>query len=100
MQYFFVVDVQGSSWRPVLDKVVDMLVIVNDRVLHSGGASNSVHRLFSWTFQLCNSDGFDASSIFGYGGDEGIFDGILRHFSRSSGCPGVERRWPSRAPAQ
>ena len=36
----------GSSWRPVLDKVVDMPVIVNDRVLHSGGASNSVHRLF------------------------------------------------------
>ena len=37
------------------DKVVDMPVIVNDRVaVHSGGASNSVHRLFMWTFQLCN----------------------------------------------
>ena len=32
-----------------------MPVIVNDRVaVHSGGASNSVHRLFMWTFQLCN----------------------------------------------
>ena len=33
-----------------LDKVVDMPVIVNDRVLHSA------HRLFTWTFQLCNTD--------------------------------------------
>ena len=32
-----------------------MPVIVNDTVaVHSGGASNSVHRLFMWTFQLCN----------------------------------------------
>ena len=67
----------GSSWRPVMDKVVDVTVIVNDRVLHSGGASNSVHRLFSWTFQLCNTDRYDASSIFGYGGD----DGFLSHFA-------------------
>ena len=64
----------GSSWRPSLDKVVDMPVIVNDRVaVHSGGASNFVHRLFMWTFQLCSSDGYDASSIFCYGGDEWVF---------------------------
>ena len=77
LQYFYVVDVpvvQVYLSCPGLDKVVDKPVIVNDRVLHSGGASNSVHRLFSWTFQLCNTDGYDASSIFGYGGDEGFFD--------------------------
>ena len=57
-----------------------MPVIVNDRVLHSGGASNSVHRLFSWTFQLCNTDGYDASSIFAYGGDDGLFDALCVFF--------------------
>ena len=77
MQHVFVVDVPVvqvhlgvQSW----DKVVDMPVIVNDRVLHSGVASDTVHRLFMWTFQLCNTDGYDASSIFGYGGDEWDFD--------------------------
>ena len=58
-QYFFVVDVLLCRWTSgfvqFLDKVVDMPVIVNDRVaVHSGGASDSVHRLFMWTFQLCN----------------------------------------------
>ena len=44
-----------SGFVQFLDKVVDMPVIVNDRVaVHSGGASNSVLRLFLWTFQLCN----------------------------------------------
>ena len=51
-----------------------MPVIVNDRVLNSGGASDTVHRLFMWTFQLCNTDGYDVSSIFLYGGDEWVFD--------------------------
>ena len=61
-------------WRPFLDKVVDMPVIVDDMVAdHSGGASDTVHRLSRWTFQLC-SRWYDASSIFLYGGDEGVFD--------------------------
>ena len=90
----------GSSWRPVLDKVVDMPVIVNDSVLHSGGASNSVHRLFSWTFQLCNTDGYDASSILGYGGDEGIFDAFCVIFRAPPVVPELSAsfrspRWPT-----
>ena len=98
----------GSSWRPVLDKVVDMPVIVNDRVLHSGGASDTVHRLFMWTFQLCNTDGYDVSSIFRYGGDDWVFDAFCVIFRAPPGCPGVERQFlepsmaksslPSRAP--
>ena len=41
-----------------------------------------------WTFQLCNREG-DST----YDGGEGFFRRILRHFSRSSGCPGVERQF-------
>ena len=41
-----------------------------------------------WTFQLCNRE---ADSTFD--GGEGFFRRILRHFSRSSGCPGVERQF-------
>ena len=31
--------------------------------------------------------------LFAVGCDEGLFRRILRHFSRSSGCPGVERQF-------
>ena len=33
----------------------------------------TVHRLFSRTFQLCNTDGYVSSSIFAYGCDDGLF---------------------------
>ena len=38
-------------------------------------------------------DGYTASSSVGYGGGEDSFRRILGHFSRSSGCPGVERQF-------
>ena len=60
-----------------LDKVVDMPVIVNDRVLHSGGATATVHRLFMWTFSCATELGVSA----GYGGDEGFFGGFSAFFA-------------------
>ena len=48
---------------------------------NSEGASNSAHRLLFWTFQLCNTDGYDASSILGYGGDECFFRGCSAFFA-------------------
>ena len=44
--------------------VVNVPVIIQRQVLlfQRGGASDSVHRLSRWTFQLCSRDGYDASS--------------------------------------
>ena len=77
LQYFLVVDVPVvqvhlgvQSWtRPLTCPLLS-----TTGFLHSGGASDTVHRLLMWTFQLCNTDGYDASSIFLYGGDEWDFD--------------------------
>ena len=41
---------------------------------------------------LCNRRALDFSRA-GYGGDAGVLWRILRHFSRSSGYPGVERQF-------
>ena len=52
---------------------------------------------------MCNREGDSIFSIAVCGSGEGLFRRILRHFSRSSGCPGVERQFSrncecSRAP--
>ena len=42
---------------------------------------------------MCNREGDSTFSIAVYGGGEGLFRRILLHFSRTSGCPGVERQF-------
>ena len=66
-----------------------MPVIVNDRVFYTVEVPQIqlVHRLFMWTFQLCNTDGHDASSIFGYGGDEWDFDAFCVIFRAPPAMP-------------
>ena len=53
--------------------VVDVLVITQRR-LYSGSASDSVHRQSPWTVQLCNRAWYSTFSNGGFGGDEGVFD--------------------------
>ena len=86
LQYFFVVDVPVVQVHPgsSSDKVVDMPVIVNDRVLYSGGA-----------FQLCNTDGYDSSSIFAYGGDDGLFDAFCVIFRAPPAMPELSASFSS-----
>ena len=43
--------------------------------------------------QLRNTDGYDVSSNFAYGGDDGLFDAFCVIFRAPPGCPGVERQF-------
>ena len=64
LQYFFVVDVpvvQVHLGVQLWTRLLTCPSLCNDRVFHSGSASDTVHRLFMWTFQLCNTDGYDVS---------------------------------------
>ena len=45
-----------------------------------------------WTFLLCNGEGLDFQPYWLWRRCNGFWR-ILRHFSRSSGCPGVERQF-------
>ena len=82
LQYFYVVDVPVVQVHLGSSSPWTRSVIVNDMCnANSEGASNSAHRPLLWTFRLCNTDGFDASSFFGYGGDEGVFRGFSAFFA-------------------
>ena len=110
LQYFFVVDVPVvqvhlgvQSWT----RSLTCPLLSTTGFLHSGGASDTVHRLFMWTFQLCSRDGYDASSFFGYGGDEWVFGAFCVIFRAPPVVPELSAsfwspRWwsssPSRAP--
>ena len=67
---------------------VDVPVIMQRRSLAVGSAKDSVHRLIWWTSQ------FAQRQVSQLGAMMCFFRRILRHFSRSSGCPGVERQFP------
>ena len=96
MQFFFVVDV------PVVQ--VHLGVQSGTRSLTcpllstTGFYTVKVPQM--WIFQLCNTDGYDASSIFGYGGDEGIFDAFCVIFRAPPVVPELSAsfwspRWPT-----
>ena len=70
-------------------------LLCNERVFHSGGASDTVHRLFMWTFQLCNTDGYDVSSNFAYGGDDGLFDAFCVFFRAPPAMPELSASFSS-----
>ena len=69
--------------------------LCNDRVFYSGGASDTVHRLFMWTFQLCNTDGYDVSSNLAYGGDDGFFDAFCVIFRAPPAMPELSASFSS-----
>ena len=56
---------------------------------------HTVHRLFSWTFQLCNTDGYDSSSNFAYGGDDGFFDAFCVIFRAPPAMPELSASFSS-----
>ena len=87
-QYFYVVDVpvvqvhlgSSSPWTrsltcPLLSTAWVMQTVKVTQI--------QLIACFLWTFQLCNTDGYDASNIFGYGGDEWVFFANFPHFRSS-----------------
>ena len=77
MQCFLVVDVpvvQVHLGVQTWTRSLTCPLLSTTGFLHSGGASDTVHGLLRWTFQLCNADGYDTSSIFLHGGVEWDFD--------------------------
>ena len=68
--------------RPVPGQSRYMPVIVNDTgYANSEGASDSAHRLLLWTFQLCNTDGYDASIILVMAAMNVVFRGFSAFFA-------------------
>ena len=67
--------------------------VITQRRLLSGSVPGSVFA-FGGGHSSCATEKRDSIlSIAVYGGGEGLFRRILRHFSRSSGYPGVERQF-------
>ena len=60
LQYFFVVDVPVVQVHLGVQLWTGLLTcpsLCNDRVFHSGGATDTVHRLFMWTFSCATQTG-------------------------------------------
>ena len=62
-------------------------MIMQRRSLAVGSAPETVHRLIWWTSQ------FAQRQVFAGGCDDGLFLAHFAPFSRSSGCPRVERQF-------
>ena len=71
--------------------VVTVLVIMRD----GGNAPDSGHREIGGHSSSQQRQVLDSQQWY-YGGDDGLFRRILSHFSRSSGCPRVERQFSER----
>ena len=68
--------------------------LCNDRVFHSGGATDTVHRLFMWTFS-CATNGYDVSSNFACGSDDGLFDAFCVIFRAPPAMPELSASFSS-----
>ena len=67
--------------------------VIMQRRLLSGSAPGSVFAVDGGHSSCATEKGDSTCSIAVYGGDELLSRRILRHFSHSSGCPGVERQF-------
>ena len=81
--------------RRALDQVVDMPVDVQ----RQGFSQWRCHRYSSSPvyvdIQLCNTDGYDVSSIFAYGSDDGFFDAFCVIFPALAAMPELSASFSS-----
>ena len=96
---FFVVDVpvvQVHLGVQLWTKLLTCPSLCNDRVFHSGGATDTYSSSPVYVdIQLCNTDGYDVSSNFAYGSDDGFFDAFCVIFRAPPAMPELSASFSS-----